>query len=306
MRGFLPDFEAVSARSLDEALRLLAEPGGAPLVPLAGGTDLMVLLAMGKLPAGRYLDIWSVPELRGIHVTDEHIELGALVTYSEIRNNSLLLAEFPMLVQAAAESGAHAIQNRGTVGGNIANASPAADTPPALLAYGAEIELVSKAGRRRLPYSDFHTGYKKMRLEPHELISRVRLTRRPAAQRGSELHFYRKVGTRRAQAISKVCLAAFGRREGDTLRELRIALGSVTPVPLRCPETEAALLAPGAWDVRARSAQDRLSDEIRPIDDVRSTAEYRLGVAKRLVRQLAASLAPAGPGAPGSLSVLPV
>jgi CO/xanthine dehydrogenase FAD-binding subunit len=300
MRGFLPDFEAVSARSLDEALRLLAEPAGAPWVPLAGGTDLMVLLAMGKLPAGRYLDIWSVPELRGIHTSDEHVELGALATYSEVRSHPVLRAEFPMLVQAAAESGAHAIQNRGTIGGNIANASPAADTPPALLAYDAEIELVSRAGSRRLPYSQFHTGYKKMRLEPQELIARVRLVRRPAAQRGSELHFYRKVGTRRAQAISKVCLAAFARREGDGLRELRIALGSVAPVPLRCPQTEAALLSQAAWDVRIRAAQDRLSEEIRPIDDVRSTAGYRLGVAQRLLRQLAARCAP---GALGVLSV---
>lgn len=316
MRGFLPDYEAVSARSLDEALRLLAlpkDPVRGRYVPLAGGTDLMVLLAVGKLPAGRYLDIGSVPELRGLHVHDDRIELGALTTYSEVRAHPVLAAEFPMLAQAAAESGAHAIQNRGTLGGNIANASPAADSPPALLAYGAELELVSSAGSRRLPYSEFHTGYKQMRLEPGELIAKIHLRRRPEAARADELHFYRKVGTRRAQAISKVCLAAFGRRgEPGRLVELRVALGSVAPVPLRCPATERALLGPGSWDERVRAAQAALAAEIRPIDDVRSSAEYRLGVAQRLIRQLAALCAPgqlaplcapgqpAAPGAPGS------
>lgn len=321
MRSFLPDFEAVSAGSLDEALRLLAQPPDPQrgrYVPLAGGTDLMVLLAMGKLPAGRYLNIWAVPELRGITITDDSIELGALVTYSEIRNHPVLAAEFPMLVQAAAESGAHAIQNRGTIGGNIANASPAADSPPALLAYDAEIELASALGTRRMPYSVFHTGYKQMQLLPGELITRVRLRRRPASEQATEVHFFRKVGTRRAQAISKVCLAAFARLDGERLSELRIALGSVAPVPLRCPRTEQALLGRSAqleppeppeptaraaradrvgtspsWEARVRAAQAELAVEIRPIDDVRSTAEYRLGVAQRLIRQLASRLVPA-------------
>jgi CO/xanthine dehydrogenase FAD-binding subunit len=314
MRAFLPDYEAASVSSLDEALRLLAlppDPVRGRYVPLAGGTDLMVLLAMGKLPAGRYLDIWSVPELRGITVHGDRIELGALTTYSEVRSHPVLGAEFPMLAQAAAESGAHAIQNRGTLGGNIANASPAADSPPALLAYDAELELVASAGSRRIPYSEFHTGYKQMRLGPGELIAKVHLRRRPEAARTDEIHFYRKVGTRRAQAISKVCLAAYGRRQGGALVELRLALGSVAPVPLRCPATERALLdlggGPGRWEDKVRAAQAALAAEIRPIDDVRSSAEYRMGVAQRLIRQFAALCAPgqlAALCAPGQLAAL--
>ncbi len=151
MRAFLPEFEAVSARSLVEALTLLAQdrsaaqsveatpsaitPVNRRWQPIAGGTDLMVLFSAGKLAAGRYLDIWGIDELRGITVAPSHIDLGALTTFTHVRQHPLLIAEFPSLVQAAVESGAIAIQNRGTLGGNIANASPAADSPPALLAY---------------------------------------------------------------------------------------------------------------------------------------------------------------------------
>jgi CO/xanthine dehydrogenase FAD-binding subunit len=290
MRSYLPEFTAHSARSLPEALARLAEAPDPQLgawQPLAGGTDLMVLLAAGKLAPGRYLDLWALLELRGIAVTPEHVDLGALTTYSQVREHPLLQAEFPLLTQAAAESGAHAIQNRGTLGGNIANASPAADSPPALLAYGAELELLSSSGARFLPYADFHTGYKKTRLLPGELISRVRLPRVPAPERA--LHLYRKVGTRKAQAISKVCLAAFLQRDGERLLTCRIAVGSVAPVPLRCRHAEAALLSGsllgGAPD-RLAAAQAALLQDIAPIDDVRSTASYRRRVAQNLLAEL--------------------
>lgn len=290
MRSYLPDFVAARARSLPEALSQLAEAAHPQLgawQPLAGGTDLMVLLAAGKLRPGRYLDLWGLDELRGIEITPEYIDLGALTTYSQVREHALLHAEFPLLTQAAAESGAHAIQNRGTLGGNIANASPAADSPPALLAYGAQIELCAHAGSRWLAYADFHTGYKKTLLLPGELIRRVRLPRlvRPAAD--AAIHFYRKVGTRKAQAISKVCLAAFAVRAGDRLQTCRIALGSVAPVPLRCPRTEAVLLAPGPLGAqRLAAAQATLAAEIAPIDDIRSTAHYRSRVAQNLLAEL--------------------
>lgn len=292
MRSYLPDFTAERAGSLPAALHRLAEdphPQLGPWQPLAGGTDLMVLLAAGKLPPGRYLDLWGLGELRGIEVTADYVDLGALTTYSQVREHPLLAAEFPLLAQAAAESGAIAIQNRGTLGGNIANASPAADSPPALLAYGAELELVATTGSRWLPYADFHTGYKKTLLQPGELIRRVRLPRLPPPGPDAlpAVHFYRKVGTRRAQAISKVCLAAFALGEGEQLRLCRIALGSVAPVPLRCLRTEAELLRPGALTPeRVAAAQAVLADEITPIDDVRSSASYRRRVALNLLAQL--------------------
>src|SRR6478672_1112395 len=159
MRALVPSYNLISPSSLPDALAALArEPG--VWQPFAGGTDLMVLLEAGKLPHKNYLNIWNLKELRGIEVTDQHVTLGALTTYSEAQQEKVLQQEFPMLCQAASETGGLAIQNRGTLGGNIVNASPAADSPPALLAYDAELELVSRDNVRRIAYKDFHTGYK--------------------------------------------------------------------------------------------------------------------------------------------------
>src|SRR6267142_3199910 len=176
MRAYVPAYQLISPRKLSEALTALAsEPG--VWQPFAGGTDLMVLLESGKLPHKNYLNIWNLNELRGIEVSNEHVTLGALTTYTEVQSDPILRAEFPMLCQAASETGGLAIQNRGTIGGNIANASPAADSPPALLAYNAELELLSVRGSRWVPYQSFHTGYKEMIMQPDELLARVRLPR---------------------------------------------------------------------------------------------------------------------------------
>src|SRR5713101_5724291 len=164
MRAYVPNYELKTPRALNEALDVLARDEG-KWQPFAGGTDLMVLLEAGKLPHKNYVNIWNLAELRGIEVTNTHVTLGALTTYTEVQNHNVLREEFPMLCQAAKETGGIAIQNRGTLGGNIVNASPAADSPPALLAYGAELEFVSKTGVRRVPYKDFHTGYKQMNLK---------------------------------------------------------------------------------------------------------------------------------------------
>src|SRR5467141_3088395 len=202
MRAYVPSYQLISPANLSEALNFLARAEGS-WQPFAGGTDLMVLLEAGKLPHKNYLNIWNLSELRGIEVTDSRVTLGALTTYTEIQDHETLRAEFPMLCQAASETGGLAIQNRGTLGGNIVNASPAADSPPALLAYDAELELVSKEGERRIPYSQFHIGYKQMEIRPDELLRAIRL---PRTTQGLK-QYYRKVGTRKAQAISKVCIA---------------------------------------------------------------------------------------------------
>src|SRR2546426_4563103 len=228
MRAYVPSYQLISPATLGEALNLLArEPG--VWKPFAGGTDLMVLLEAGKLPHRNYIDIFNLKELRGINVTAESVTMGALTTYTEVQQNPILSQEFPMLSRAASETGGLAIQNRGTLGGNIANASPAADSPPALLAYDAELELVSSNSSRWVPYQNFHTGYKQMIMRPDELLARIRL---PRASKKLN-HYYRKVGTRKAQAISKVCFAATARMRGETIEDLRIALGSIAPVPLR-------------------------------------------------------------------------
>src|SRR5437588_346929 len=214
---------------------LAAEPGA--WKPFAGGTDLMVLLEQGKLAHGSYLSLWGLSELRRIDVSDDFVSIGALTTYTQLQREPLLRQEFPLLCRAAAETGGVANQNRGTLGGNIANASPAADSPPALLIYDAELELVSVRGARWIPYLGFHTGYKKMNLAADEIIRRIRLPR----LKKNWTHFYRKVGTRKAQAISKVCFAAAVEMQGSTVRDVRIALGSVAPTVLRCQQTEASL-----------------------------------------------------------------
>jgi CO/xanthine dehydrogenase FAD-binding subunit len=212
--------------------------------------------------------------------------VGALVTYTDVRRSELLGRDFPMLGEAARETGGVAIQNRGTVGGNIANASPAADTPPALLDFGAEGELVSASGARLVPYAEFHTGYKQTVMRGDELIAGVRLPRPAAGAR----HFYRKVGTRRAQAISKVCFAALAELEGETFGEVRVALGSVAPTVLRCRRTEDVLRGGRLGVASTKAAAEELAREIAPIDDVRSTARYRLRVAQNLLKEFLSNL----------------
>ena len=286
MRGYIPSYQLVSASSLVEALEVLSQKDAA-WKPFAGGTDLMVLLEAGKLPHKNYLNIWNLKELRGIEVTNDEITLGALTTYSEIQEHPTLRAEYPMLCQAARETGGIAIQNRGTIGGNIVNASPAADSPPALLAYDAELELVSTGGSRRAPYSSFHTGYKQMEMRPDELLRAIRLPR----TKENLTQYYRKVGTRKAQAISKVCFAAVAAISDKTISHIRIALGSVAPIPLRCVKTEATLQGRSIDAEALAAARDALAAEISPIGDIRSTRDYRLRVSLNLLEDFLAKLA---------------
>jgi len=288
VRAFIPAYQLVTPQSLSEALTIVASDGGA-WRPFAGGTDLMVLLEAGKLPHKNYLNIWNLSELRGIEVSDAYVSLGALTTYTEVHNHEILRAEFPMLCQAAKETGGIAIQNRGTLGGNIVNASPAADSPPALLAYDAELELVSKHGERRVPYLKFHTGYKQMDIRPDELLRAIRLPRAP----NQLTQYYRKVGTRKAQAISKVCFAAVGSMNDGKIESVRIALGSIAPIPLRCVQTENALRNQTIDSLAA--AREALGSEISPIDDLRSTRDYRLRVSLNLLEDFINELSAPSP-----------
>jgi CO/xanthine dehydrogenase FAD-binding subunit len=278
MRAYLPDYELVVPRDLGEALELLAGDPGA-WRPFAGGTDLMVLFEAGRLAHKKFFSIRHLAELRGIEEQDGRVTLGALTTYSDVRRSETLRRDFPLLCHAARETGGLAIQNRGTIGGNIANASPAADTPPALLVYGAEIELVSSVGARWVGYDGFHTGYKQTVMRPDEMIARIRLPR----PRAGAQHYYRKVGTRRAQAISKVCMAGLLEMEGGRVGEMRLALGSVAPIVLRCRQTEDVIRGRALDAETVEAARAALATEIAPIDDIRSTAGYRLRVALNLL-----------------------
>jgi CO/xanthine dehydrogenase FAD-binding subunit len=286
MRAYVPSYQLISPSTLDEVLSVLVEEPGV-WKPFAGGTDLMVLLEAGKLPHQNYVNIWRLKELCGIRVTDGHVTMGALTTYTEVQEHAVLRAEFPMLCQAAKETGGIAIQNRGTLGGNIVNASPAADSPPALLAYDAELELVSAKGARTIPYHSFHTGYKQMNIRADELLRAIRLPR----TKNDLTHYYRKVGTRKAQAISKTCFAAVGRSTDGAAQDVRIALGSVAPIPIRCAKTEAVINDRSLDADTMAAAKIALAQEIAPIDDIRSTRDYRLRVSLNLLEDFLRGLA---------------
>ena len=280
MRSYVPGYDLRVPGTLGEALELLSEEPGR-WRPLAGGTDVMVLLEAGRLEHREFVSLWHLQELRFIDVGEHEVTLGALTTYTEVLEHQLLAREFPLLGRAAAETGGVANQNRGTIAGNIANASPAADTPPALLVYDAELELVSTRGARRVPYETFHTAYKQMNIAADELIRAIHLPRRLQPTRA----FYRKVGTRRAQAISKVCFAGVLMLEGDIVEDVRIAVGSVAPTVVRARAAEAELRGRRLEPPVIASARRALSRDIAPIDDIRSTARYRASVAGSLLEE---------------------
>lgn len=265
------ELELLRPRSLKDALTMLRDEG--PLTPLAGGTDLFVGLNAGALPDRRFLDLWGLDELRGIHKDGKWLSFGALTTYSDCLRSKKVAAALPILQDASREVGGVQIQNRGTLAGNVGNGSPAGDSLPVLMAADATVLLRSKKdGEREVPLTAYYTGYRATVRRPDELIVGLRLK----TPKKSERQQFRKVGTRAAQAISKVVIAVVGER---------VAFGSVGPVVLRARKVE-EYLAGGGRDLR--EAQRLLSEEIRPIDDVRSTAEYRRRVAANL---LAAALA---------------
>ena len=286
MRGYLPDCHIRVPASLAEALAILSsEPG--IWTPFAGGTDLMVVYNAGRLKATRFLDISRLPELGGIQEDATSLAFGALTTFTDIQNCRAVHQHFPNLVKSARATGARAIQNRGTLGGNIVNASPAADTPPSLLAYGAELELVSPRGLRRVAYDRFHMGYKRMDLAADELVARI-LVPKP---RGRGFHYFRKVGTRQAQAIAKVCLAAHARIEDGLVADLRIGLGSVAPVPTRARNAESAIIGKPLAALPIEAARAALLGEMSPIDDIRASAHYRSVVTQNVLGHMLRELA---------------
>jgi xanthine dehydrogenase small subunit len=255
-------------RSLKGALAMMRDEG--PLVPMAGCTDLYVSLNFGTLKETRFLNLWRLDALRSIAISGDTLSVGALATHTAIIRSPLVRKRLPMLAAACREIGGVQIQNRGTLGGNVANGSPAGDTLPVLAAADAIVVLQSAGGTRRVPFNAFYTGYRRTVMRSDELIVAFELP---------EIHgrqWFRKVGTRAAQAISKIVMAGVGPAAGDPAR---IALGSVAPTVLRATRTE-ELLARGS---SIADAQRALAAEIAPIDDIRSTADYRRRVAANLL-----------------------
>jgi len=271
-----------SPTTLVDAYRLLMEPGPA-WRPVAGGTDLLVQIT-GELgpPPDRVLNIWGLDEMRGITLDGDELVIGALTTYTDLRASALVGELLPALVAAAATIGAAQIQNRGTVGGNLVNASPAGDTLPIWLATDTVIVLGSAAGERTVAANEFFPAYRQTARRDDELVLRVRVPLLPRRHVR-----FRKVGTRRAQAISKVVLALSWLTGDDgTWNDTRLALGSVAATPVRSAATEAALDGRQPIRATADAAAAALSADIQPIDDVRSTADYRRLVAGRVLRRL--------------------
>jgi CO/xanthine dehydrogenase FAD-binding subunit len=289
MRAQPAEYELVAPGSLAAVLSLLAKVPGTWL-PIAGGTDVMVQYSAGKLLARKLVSIWNLPELRQIENLADEIQIGAGCTYTDLRESEAINREFALLSTAAGWTGGIANQNRGTLGGNIVNGSPAADSLPALLVYDAELLLVSKKGERRVPYSSFHTAYRKTQLAPDELIRTICVKKQ-----FSEYYAHtRKVGARNAQAISKICLAALGRIKKDVVQDIRLAMGSVAPVPLRLRETESVLKGKRIDPTLLRLARATAAAEVQPIDDIRSTARYRAAVAGNLVAEFLQQLSASG------------
>lgn len=280
MRAYIPSYEVITPTSIEDVLEKLdRDSKGWGL--LAGGTDVMVQLEGGELSQHRYIELRSLKELQGISPTDDFVTVGSLTTFSEIQSNPVILQNFPLLATCAKVVGCVAIQNRATLGGNIMNGSPAADSPPALLAYDACLELRSRQQTRWVAYHEFHTGYKQTIAKPNELLTRIRLPIRLCTTHS----YFRKVGTRNAQAIAKVSLAALASAKGRTIDDIRIAMGSIAPLPLRCHKTEQCLQGRPLNEALIRKAQEILRGEISPIDDIRSTREYRLKVSLNLLRE---------------------
>jgi CO/xanthine dehydrogenase FAD-binding subunit len=271
MQSSITGKSLLQPKSLRDALKMLRDEG--PLTPLAGCTDLYVSLNFGTLTGTRFLNLWGLTELRTIDVRRDVLTIGAMATHTDLIRSKQVQKRLPMLVAAAREIGGVQIQNRGTIGGNVANGSPAGDTLPVLAAADAVVVLAGAGGSRRVPFNEFYTGYRQSVRKDDELIAAFEIPAVPGRQ------WFRKVGTRAAQAISKVVIAGVapaGRRKGVAPR---IALGSVAPTVIRARRTEAVLAGGGSLE----DAQRALLEELAPIDDIRSTAEYRRRVAANLL-----------------------
>jgi CO/xanthine dehydrogenase FAD-binding subunit len=289
MRGNPDAHELIAPGTLAAVLDLLASAPG-EWTPIAGGTELMVAFAAGRLGSRKLFNLWGIPDLRFIKATPESFVIGACTTFLDLRAHAGLAAELPLIARSSGWIGSVANQTRATLGGNLMNGSPAADSSPALLVYDAEIEIVSQRGSRRIPYRQFHTDYKRNVLTQDELLYAIHLPRRFAHHR----QYLRKVGTRRAMAISKVALAATALLDEGVLTEVRLAAASLAPFPARLHKTEAALIGQPLTKETAQAARRALLAEAQPIDDIRSTAEYRRRVGANLLQEFLLELSREG------------
>jgi CO/xanthine dehydrogenase FAD-binding subunit len=285
MRSNVTQYDLIAPNSLDAVLQVLADSPDR-YTPIAGGTELMVALGAGRLQPKKLVSLWDLEELRFIEVAPDAIIIGAGSTFTDIRKHPVIADEFSILSQAASWTGSIANQNRGTLGGNIVNASPAADSPPALLAYDAELTIISTRGPRTLPYRDFHLAYKETALEHDELLHSIAISRNLKGYKT----YIRKVGTRNAQAISKVAIAALARMKKGHIEDIRIGAASLREYPARLTATEQSLIGKPITSATIAAARAAILTEARAIDDIRSTAKYRATVAANLLEEFLRTL----------------
>jgi len=265
VRTAISELDLRRARTVDDALAMVSDGR----TPIAGATDLFVALNFGTLASRRFVDIWALDDLRYIVARDDTLVIGALATYTDAIRSPVVAERLPMLIDASRQVGGPQIQNRGTFGGNIANASPAGDSLPVFSAVEALVVLRAAGGERRVRFNEFYTGYRATVMKPGELIVAIEVPRVLGQQ------WFRKVGTRAAQAISKVVAAGV---RGD---DVRFSLGSVSPTTIRALAAEQILNRSG--DIAAASTA--LANGLAPIDDVRSTADYRRRVSANLLKR---------------------
>ncbi|SNS87309.1 CO or xanthine dehydrogenase, FAD-binding subunit [Geodermatophilus saharensis] len=273
--------EFLQPATWEEALEARAASRDA--VPIAGGTDVMVGINFGRLRPALLLDLTRVPELQQWGTDDGAVRLGAGVPYARVITE--LGDRLPGLAMAARTIGSPQIRNRGTVGGNLATASPAGDAHPALLAAGAEVEVASVRGTRRIPVADFYRGVKRSALADDELVAAVRIPPRTGPQQ------YSKIGTRNAMVIA---VAAFGLALHPDRRAVGTGIGSAAPTPRRAPAAEEFLAGEldGLWESRAELPPataarfgELVAGAAAPIDDVRGTARYRVHALSVMARR---------------------
>jgi CO/xanthine dehydrogenase FAD-binding subunit len=285
MRSNVTEYELIAPNSLDAVLQILSSSPD-QYTPIAGGTELMVALGAGRLQPKKFVSLWNLGELRFIEVASDAIIIGAGSTFTDIRKHPVIAEEFSILAQAASWTGSIANQNRGTLGGNIVNGSPAADSPPVLLAYDAGVTLISTRGARTLPYRDFHLAYKETELEPDELLHSITISRNLKGYNT----YIRKVGPRNAQAISKVAIAAIALMKNGHVEDIRIGAASLREFPARLLAAEKLLKGKAISAETIAGARAAVLAEARPIDDIRSTAKYRATVAANLLEEFLRTL----------------
>jgi len=286
MPAIISNHQVHTPGTVDEALGFLAEHRADGWRPLAGATDVMVGIYRDHSGGSRWVNLSRLRlQLAGISREADLVRIGALTTMTELRQSLLLENLCPLIGQAASVLGAAQVQSRATVGGNIANGSPAGDSLPVWLALDAELELASIRGRRLVPYGQFMTGYRRTVLEPDELLTAVLL--RPRTDKLQRLYF-RKIAPRAAQGISKLVFAGIAGLEAGRYQNVRLAFGSMGPTTLRAISAEQFAAGQPPSQLLGEQTANALARDLAPIDDHRSTAHYRLSVAKNLVREFLA------------------